>query len=452
MADAPMQQHPLAHLHDIVHDNSDWIWEVDAQARYTFCSRACERLLGYTPEQILGRTPFDLMEPAEAARVGVAFAEIVAARRPFQGLLNRNVRADGRTVMLETSGIPLFDAQGALRGYRGIDRDVTPIAGGPDHSATNQRLFQLEALYAAAPVALCLIDRAARYLAVNEAMAGIAGRSVQEMIGMRVAQVFPQAAADQADAFATLAAGHDVPDQVFDWQDRSYHVRVRGVRDLEGRLIALTTALTDISEHLRVQWRLTKTTEALAEANRQLEQANAQLLGAARNDHLTGLANRRGFDRAFERLLPAVRDGTRGASVLMLDVDYFKQYNDRYGHPQGDQCLRDIAAALRSVVTRGEDVVARYGGEEFALLLPDTDLPGAAEVARRLQERLAAMPISHAGSPCARITLSIGVTALQPQECQVQDARVREAVMARADRALYQAKNQGRNRVALAPV
>ena len=130
MADAAMPQHPLAHLHDIVHDNSDWIWEVDAQARYTFCSRACERLLGYTPEQILGRTPFDLMEPAEAARVGVAFAEIVAARRPFQGLLNRNVRADGRTVMLETSGC-LVRSDRARISMVGV-KDLIVVASGED--------------------------------------------------------------------------------------------------------------------------------------------------------------------------------------------------------------------------------------------------------------------------------------------------------------------------------
>ncbi|HBK47604.1 MAG TPA: diguanylate cyclase, partial [Xanthomonadaceae bacterium] len=386
----------MRHLQEIVHHNSDWIWEVDAQGRYTFCSHACEALLGFTPAQLLGRTPFELMPAAEAERVGREFAAIVAERRAFRGLLNRNLRADGRIVVLETSGVPLFDEHGELRGYRGIDRDVTPGnaagAGAPD-----QRLFQLEALYAAAPVALCLIDREHRYVAVNEAMARLRGMRVQEMAGRPVAELSAQAGIDAVDDFALLDAGKDVPDRTVDWDGRTCHVRVQAVRDLDGAVIALTMALTDITEHLRVQQRLARTTEALAEANRLLEDANRQLQRHAKHDHLTGIANRRGFDRAFERALAGMRDGAGALSVLMLDVDYFKQYNDHYGHPQGDQCLRQLAAVLQRVACRPDDLVARYGGEEFAMLLPATPRAGAEDVAARIQQELQAAALAHAG-------------------------------------------------------
>ena len=115
----------VARLREILDLNSDWIWEVDAVGRYTYVSGHCLTLLGYGPEDMLGRTPFDFMPDDEAARVGAAFADIVAQKRAFSHLLNRNRCRDGRILVLETSGIPLLDAGGNLTGYRGIDRDVT---------------------------------------------------------------------------------------------------------------------------------------------------------------------------------------------------------------------------------------------------------------------------------------------------------------------------------------
>lgn len=115
----------IARLNAMLDTNSDWIWEVDAQGRYTYASRHAVALIGYEPHEILGRTPFDFMPPEEAARVGAIFAGIVAGKRAFAGLINRNRHRDGRIVVLETSGVPLLAEDGGLLGYRGIDRDVT---------------------------------------------------------------------------------------------------------------------------------------------------------------------------------------------------------------------------------------------------------------------------------------------------------------------------------------
>lgn len=112
-------------LREMLDLNSDWIWEIDAAGRYTYVSLHCMPLLGYGPEEMLGRTPFDFMPPDEAARAGAAFAAFVAEKRGFSHLLNRNIRRDGRIVVLETSGVPLLNPDGSLRGYRGIDRDIT---------------------------------------------------------------------------------------------------------------------------------------------------------------------------------------------------------------------------------------------------------------------------------------------------------------------------------------
>jgi len=127
----------LARLREMLEQNSDWIWEVDAQGRYTYASRQCVALLGREPEEVLGLTPFDFMPPDEAERVGRIFGAIAAERQPFAQLLNRNLRKDGSLVVLETSGVPLLGPDGALRGYRGIDRDVT------EREAANERLRHL---------------------------------------------------------------------------------------------------------------------------------------------------------------------------------------------------------------------------------------------------------------------------------------------------------------------
>ena len=122
-------------------------------------------------------------------------------------------------------------------------------------------------------------------------------------------------------------------------------------------------------------------------------------------------------------------------------MDWFKPYNDRYGHPAGDACLRQIAQALATALGRPTDVIARYGGEEFVLLAPMSDLDGTSAIAQRLLEAVRSLQLAHADSPFGEVTLSIGVAALLAGEQQAQ------ALMQRADAALYRAKQSGRNRV-----
>ena len=114
-----------AELSELIAATNDWLWSVDVNAVYTAVGERVRDFLGYAPEEVVGKTPFELMTPEEAARVAAIFGPIVAERRPFRGLVNTNVHRDGRCVVLETSGIPLFDTDGAFVGYRGVDRDIT---------------------------------------------------------------------------------------------------------------------------------------------------------------------------------------------------------------------------------------------------------------------------------------------------------------------------------------
>ncbi|MCP5157805.1 MAG: PleD family two-component system response regulator [Gammaproteobacteria bacterium] len=167
------------------------------------------------------------------------------------------------------------------------------------------------------------------------------------------------------------------------------------------------------------------------------------LTGLSMTDGLTGIPNRRRFDEFLEtEWLHAIRAKT-SLSLIITDVDYFKVYNDHYGHAAGDRCLKTVAQALASGLTRRTDLVARYGGEEFACVLPGTDHTGALAIAERLREQIAAQRLDHPLSPVASfVTVSMGVATLQPnQQLEIQ------ALIETADRRLYQAKQTGRNRV-----
>lgn len=166
----------------------------------------------------------------------------------------------------------------------------------------------------------------------------------------------------------------------------------------------------------------------------------------ALQDGLTGLANRRCFDaelhKEFQR---AMRNG-RPLALIMIDVDYFKKYNDLYGHPAGDACLRALGAILLENRGRPGDVNARYGGEEFAVLLPDTDLGGAMAVATKLCRAVAQLATAHGANPHGVVTISAGVHALVP----VRHDDTAPSLVEASDKALYEAKSSGRNRVCAA--
>ncbi len=163
------------------------------------------------------------------------------------------------------------------------------------------------------------------------------------------------------------------------------------------------------------------------------------------HDGLTGLPNRRAFDQWLtEEWHRAQRDST-SLSLIMMDIDHFKAYNDYYGHGAGDDCLRRVARAIADVPTRKTDRVARYGGEEFIALLPGTEAPGAREVAERLRRTTAGLGLGHARSSTATtVTLSVGVATHAPAGDRVSDPGV---LRDKADAALYAAKERGRNRV-----
>jgi diguanylate cyclase (GGDEF)-like protein/PAS domain S-box-containing protein len=173
-----------------------------------------------------------------------------------------------------------------------------------------------------------------------------------------------------------------------------------------------------------------------------LETANRRLASLVWKDGLTGLGNRRQFDKALVQGWEQCQLIGMPLSVILLDVDYFKLFNDHYGHQEGDHCLTAVAGTLASNLRDEQDCAARYGGEEFAMILPQTSVEGASRIAERVRACIEKLAIPHAGSPLGQVTISLGVSSCLP----LPDGRPEDLVSA-ADRALYAGKEAGRNRV-----
>ncbi len=186
--------------------------------------------------------------------------------------------------------------------------------------------------------------------------------------------------------------------------------------------------------------------EAMREMQKELELKNAELERLSSQDGLTGIANRRVFDEFITKEWMRGARERKPLSLILIDIDHFKKYNDNYGHQGGDDCLRQVAQALASAVRRPGDLVARYGGEEFAVVMPDTDAEGAAKIADTLRSRIEELNLRHEYSTTAdHVTISLGVATMIPDA-----ARESDELVAAADKALYEAKEAGRNRYHLA--
>ncbi|ADJ64504.1 diguanylate cyclase [Herbaspirillum seropedicae] len=182
---------------------------------------------------------------------------------------------------------------------------------------------------------------------------------------------------------------------------------------------------------------------ALRESQQQLQKSNFELQRLTNTDGLTGIANRRYFDDYLGAEWRRARRDGLDLALLLIDVDFFKLYNDNYGHVAGDAVLRQVAEALDSSIQRPADLSARFGGEEFAMILPRTGLDGAHAIAQKVCHLVESLQVPHEGSSVsAWLTVSVGAATLVPQEQQ----ELRELIEA-ADRRLYLAKQQGRNRV-----
>lgn len=180
----------------------------------------------------------------------------------------------------------------------------------------------------------------------------------------------------------------------------------------------------------------------LAIAYYELEIVKNELEALSHRDGLTGIANRRYFDKVLEREWNAAKREKKTLSLILFDIDYFKKYNDTYGHLAGDDCLCQVAIAASRAIKRPRDILARYGGEEFALILPDTDANGASFCAEQIRFEIESLNIVHTSSQInSYVTASVGISTISPYI----ESTTPQQLIKESDLALYQAKREGRN-------
>ena len=285
-------------------------------------------------------------------------------------------------------------------------------------------------------------DRAGTIIEVNDKFCEVSGYDRNELLG-RNHNIVNSGMHEKGffkDMWATITSGQKWHGEVcnrakngeYYWVDSAI-VPVRGVN---GEIERYVSVRVDISKRKKYELGIEKVNQTLTDANIQLETLS-------RVDALTGVANRRHFDETLASYVSTMSRTGSTLTLILCDVDHFKNYNDCYGHQAGDDCLHNIAKAMELSFTRAGDLVARYGGEELAVILPNVSREIAMMLAERMRAGIEALAMAHADSSVAEVvTVSVGVTVQMPGK----DMSAAELIK-KADEALYRAKKGGRNRV-----
>lgn len=318
----------------------------------------------------------------------------------------------------------IFESRTPSGGIVGVRMEVTDLIHEQQSLAASRA--QLKATIEAAGNGILTLDSGGHVLEVNPSTEQLFGFSATELQGVHIGMLFGSTG-DLMHPQELLGAPRELTARHRSGERLALQLTVAEVRT--DTIHLYVCIVTDFTERQRQEERLRRANELLARQST--------------TDGLTGVGNRRLFDQLLQQEWQRGTRSGRPLALVMVDIDHFKQYNDRYGHVAGDDCLRRVATLLRSCVARGSEAVCRYGGEEFAMLLVDTDLAGAQVVAQRCLDSVRLAAIEHEGSPVRRsVSLSIGVATCIP-DTATPPQRLIEA----ADRALYDAKQGGRARL-----
>jgi diguanylate cyclase (GGDEF)-like protein/PAS domain S-box-containing protein len=331
--------------------------------------------------------------------------------------------------------VRIHERRTASGGMAALRADVSELIA--KERALKASQAQLQAIIGRAGVAILTVDSHGLIRSANPATERMLGYAEGELVGQQVSMLVDvplRAVVKSLLQIFIEREDRELMDEQREFpvlhksgRELTVQLALAEVRALEERLFV--AVLTDITERKRFEL--------------ELQHANEQLLRLSTTDALTELANRRLLMQRLEDEWRRALRSKEPMSLLLIDVDHFKLYNDLYGHPAGDACLQAVAGVLRSCAARPSDLAARYGGEEFVMLLPETDAEGAQAVAQRVQQAMREADIAHASSPIANhLTLSMGLVSVQA----TADSSPAQW-LAQADLALYQAKAQGRNRM-----
>lgn len=377
------------------------------------------------------------LEPGERAEAALAAERrVIETGEPLIRQEERIRGEDGEARWYSTSKFPLRDPHGALIGIAGVSVDIT------ERKRLEQELKTSRDVVAQAMAemtdGLALFDREGYLLFCNQQYRDLFPLSAY-------ARVEGAHIVDIVRAVTRNGERKDVPPDVPEERIRAAAGTLHRNKDetiplFDGRWLNLRTRVGDGGSALVVVTDIT----AAKESELGLRRLAEKMKGLAETDALTGVANRRSFDERLAAELSRSAASGRPLSLLLMDVDCFKAFNDTYGHLAGDECLRRVGACLKEAARRPRDLAARYGGEEFAVILPETDAETALAIAGRLCRAVRSLAIPHAPSEFGTVTTSVGVATATEAGATTPAALVLEA-----DRALYRAKAGGRDRAVL---
>jgi diguanylate cyclase (GGDEF)-like protein/PAS domain S-box-containing protein len=402
-------------------------WGKDLRCR--FANRTHADWFGQAPEDIVGQTMQSVLgERLFAYQEQHVLAALAGERRQFEGHLTKS---DGTVGYGVVNYIPDIDSAGRVAGFFALLHDVTPIKMAEVRQREPEA--RLRAILDNILDGIVVIDANGTILSVNPSAARIFGYRQDELAGQNVKILMPQP--DRREHDGHLARYRDGKKTRIIGQGRELEGMTR-----DGRTFPMELTVTEVA--MDGQRLFTGVVRDITE--RKL--ARDHLNRLATTDGLTHLANRRRFDEVLAA--EWARHGRSGGplSLILLDVDQFKQFNDSYGHLAGDDCLRQVADAVAKAIIRGTDLAARYGGEEFACILPNTDQAGALKVAQRILDGINRLAIPHDRSNvAAHVTVSIGLVTVGGGYSGAESH-----IIEKADEQLYAAKSGGRNRICAA--
>lgn len=398
-----------------------------------FANEAYLHWFGKDPDTLIGKSMVSLLGASLfAANEPYIRGALRGERQNFERVLTR---MDGTVGYTWANYIPDISATGAVNGFCVLVTDITPIKEAEAKLRESEERYRMLAENSGDMVFQLDRELVLRY--VSPGSCRLLGYDPSELVGVKAfGRTHPDDGTLAVETARSVLAGEVEAltlitrmrhrDGYWVWLENL----ARALRDPEtGEVLGIVAVLRDVSERKAME-------EKLAEAHHRLEIM-------ATHDALTKLANRRSFDETFAvEYRRAQREGMPLA-LIMIDVDRFKTFNDRYGHPAGDECLRQVAQAISANIRRPGDLAARYGGEEFIVLLPNTHEAGAAEIAERIRLCVRELKLAHQSEADGVVTVSAGVSALPSDGPRPEP----ETLLKDADRALYKAKNAGRDQV-----
>lgn len=414
----------------VVENVKEVIFQTDLHGKWTFLNQSWEEITGYTINESIGKSFLDYVHPEDQIQHHRLFQSLIDNKQEYCRDEIRIITKAGGFCWGEIFAQVISNDQSQMIGILGTLNDITQRKESELELKESEEKFRLIAEYSSDMITLH--DIRGKYLYASPACKEILQYDAEELVGK--------------DAYLFI---HPEDQEIIEQHhqtllDTGYTVSTYRIRGKDGEYVWFESTIRLLNEIHSDELKLIVVSRNISErklVEQKLKEANEILQHLSTIDGLTGVSNRRAFDERLElEWSRSIRNSTV-LSLVLLDIDYFKNYNDTYGHQGGDDCLKQVASVIQETLGRATDLLCRYGGEEFCVILPDTDETGALRVGEKIRMVIEALKIPHAGSKVLPwVTISVGTATMIP----TMNSSITNFI-SHTDKALYQAKHDGRN-------